>query len=167
VQADPFQKALEAALRYLSPRPRSEKEVRQRLARRQVEKPLVDQVVGWLRERGLLDDVAFAAFWRDNREAFRPRGKRLLEQELRQRGVAPQVIQEQLQDLDEEASALRAAQKKARALAQSDYPTFRAKIGSFLQRRGFSYEVAASATRQLWQEVAQEATQDRSLPPDP
>lgn len=151
-----LQEALEAALRYLRPRPRSVWEVRQRLLRRGVDPQAIEGVVARLQERGLLDDGAFASFWIENRESFRPRGRHLLEQELRQRGVSPQVLQPRLEGLDEEASAIRAAGKKARGLAGADYATFAAKVGGFLRRRGFPYEVASTVTRRLWREVAQD-----------
>ena len=152
-----FQQALDAALRFLGPRPRSIREVRQRLRRRGLAAEDIEGVVARLQDLGYLDDAAFADFWIENRESFRPRGKRLLEQELRQRGIDTGALEERLADLDEEASAMRAARKKAQGLARSGYPTFAAKISGFLKRRGFSYEVVTAVTRRLWMEVALDA----------
>ena len=71
--ADLFQRCLNAAFRYLSYRPRSEAELRERLKRRGFEADSMEAVLTRLREQGLVDDLAFAQFWKDNRETFRPR----------------------------------------------------------------------------------------------
>lgn len=149
-----FQQALDAALRYLSPRPRSVWEVRQRLKRRGLVPEDIDAVISRLRELGYLDDDSFAAFWIENRESFQPRGRRLLAQELRLRGVDTQAVEERLSAIDEEDGAMRAARKKAQSLSGAGYAAFTARVGSFLQRRGFSYDVIAPATRRLLAELA-------------
>ncbi|MHB1416876.1 MAG: regulatory protein RecX, partial [Chloroflexota bacterium] len=69
---DNFQKAFNRALILLGYRPRSEDEVRRRLLKAKVEPPIVDKVVERLREDGLLDDMAFAKYWAENRGAFNP-----------------------------------------------------------------------------------------------
>lgn len=149
-----FQQALDTALRYLSPRPRSVWEVRQRLQRRGLAPEDIEVVISRLRELRYLDDDSFAAFWIENRESFQPRGRRLLAQELRLRGVDTQAIEERLSAVDEEDGAMRAARKKAQGLSGAGYDVFSARVGSFLQRRGFSYDVIAPTTRRLWAELA-------------
>ncbi len=161
---DAFQEALDAALQYLGPRPRSIWEVRQRLRRRGLEPEGVDEVVARLQELGFLDDAAFAGFWIENRESFRPRGRRLLELELRQRGVETEALEERLSTLDEEDSALRAARSKARGLASSSYAVFAAKVSGFLRRRGFYYEVVSTVTRRLWREANLDSPEGDSQP---
>lgn len=150
--AELFGKCLNAALRLLSYRPRSEAEIRTRLSRR-FDRETIEGVILRLRERQMIDDVAFAAFWREARDSFSPRGSRLLKAELRHKGVDPEVINEVLDGIDDEESAYRAAQKRGRTLAKEDYETFRRKLGAFLRRRGFSYEVANRTTERLWQEL--------------
>jgi regulatory protein len=68
-----YLKAKNAALRLLSYRSRSEKEVQRRLAGRFTQ-DAVDRTLSDLRSQGLLDDAAFAKEWREQRERFRPRG---------------------------------------------------------------------------------------------
>ncbi len=150
--ADLVGKCLNAALRLLSYRPRSEAEIRTRLSRR-FNGETIEGVILQLRERQMIDDVAFAAFWREARDSFSPRGRRLLKVELRHKGVDPEVIDEVLDGIDDEESAYRAAQKRGRTLAKEDYETFRRKLGAFLRRRGFSYGVVNRTTERLWQEL--------------
>ena len=150
--ADLFGKCLNAALRLLSYRPRSEAEIRTRLSRR-FNGETIEGVILQLRERQMIDDVAFAAFWREARDSFSPRGTLLLKVELRNKGIDPELIDKVLDGIDDEESAYRAAQKRGRTLAKEDYETFRRKLGAFLRRRGFSYGVVNRTTERLWQEL--------------
>lgn len=150
--ADLVGKCLNAALRLLSYRPRSEAEIRTRLSRR-FDGETIEGVIVRLRERQMIDDVAFATFWREERDSFSPRGKRLLKAELRNKGIDPELIDEVLDGIDDEESAYRAAQKRGHTLAKEDYETFRRKLSAFLRRRGFSYEVVNRTTERLWQEL--------------
>lgn len=145
--------AQEAALNFLSYRPRSEAEVRRRLRRGGFGEDLVAGVVAKLRQQGLLDDGAFAAFWAENRTTFSPRGARLVKQELRAKGVDAETAQGATAAIDEEEGAYRAATRKARTLAGTDWPTFRRKLGDFLVRRGFDYEVVEQTVKRLWDEA--------------
>ncbi len=150
----------DAALRFLAARPRSVAEVRQRLRRRGAADEAVAEVVARLREEGLLDDAAFAAYWRENREAFRPRGRRLLQAELRQKGVTAEVARAALTDLDEDEQAYRAGLRRVRSVAGEDEVRFRRRLEDFLRRRGFGYEVAVQAVRRLWAEAGGEGAPD-------
>ena len=149
---DAFQRALGRALVFLGYRPRSEDEVRRRLAKAKVEPLVIDRVVARLRQDRLLDDRDFARYWVENRAAFSPRGTRLLSLELRQKGVEREVVAEALGEADEEEGALLAGRRRLRHYAGLDYRGFRQKMGGFLLRRGFAYETVRQAVNSLWQE---------------
>ena len=87
-------RCLNTAYRYLSYRPRSEAEMKERLHRRGFEDSQIEIVINKLKEQNLLDDTAFAQFWKENREMFRPRSQRLTRLELRKKGVADAIINE-------------------------------------------------------------------------
>ncbi len=150
--ADRLQKSLNSALRYLSPRPRSEAEIRARLNRHGFDADTIEQVLTKLKEQGLVDDIAFARFWRENRENFRPLSRRLIELELKQKGVDAETIAEASAGVDDELGAYQAAQRKARSLAGLDYSSFRKRLGAFLKRRGFDYELVNRTIDRVWQE---------------
>lgn len=150
-------KLLDAAVRFLTPRPRSRAEVRRRLLRphpkRSTPTPdAVERILDRLEQLGLLSDRDFADFWVENRERFSPRSARALSQELRQRGVDRETVDSVADPERDEERALAAGRQKLRSLAGADYETFRSRLGSFLMRRGFSYGIARSALRQLWEE---------------
>lgn len=153
---DQLHRSLNSALRYMSPRPRSEVEIRTRLSRHGFDTETIQKVLAELKKQGLVDDVAFAQFWRENRENFRPRSRRLMELELKQKGVDAEIIAEATIDVDDDQGAYRAAQKKARSLSGLDYPSFRKRMGSFLKRRGFDYELINRIIDRIWQEQSSE-----------
>ena len=158
---DERQKAYDRALRYLSFRPRSQAEVRRNLLAAGLEAELVEATLARLVSQGYLDDAEFARFWVENRQQFRPKGSQALRGELRQRGVAAETVEAALADLDPEASAYEAGQPRAvrlAALAQTDPAAFRRKLGDFLLRRGFGYEVVKPTVARLLQEM-QDLTQ--------
>ena len=150
--ADGLQVSMDAALRYLSPRPRSEAEMRARLNRRGFDADTIDETIKRLRERGLVDDASFAEFWRDNRESFRPLSRRLIGLELRRKGVDDGTIAETTAEMEDEGNAYRAASRKARALTGLDYPDFSKRLVGFLRRRGFDYELVGRTVDRLWKE---------------
>ena len=149
-RSDSFHRCFNAASRYLSYRPRSEFEIRERLRQRGFNSDSIEPVIDKLKEQGLLDDVAFAQFWKDNRETFSPRSQWLTKRELRQKGVAGDVVDRVVTTLDDESSAYRAALNKARSLPSSDYQIFRRRLGEYLKRRGFGYGVIKPTVERLW-----------------
>jgi regulatory protein len=109
--------------------------------------------VARLEELGLVDDMEFAQFWQDNRQAFSPRSSSLTRLELRRKGVAEEVISQVVTPASDGEGAYRAALGKARRLPVSDYQSFRRRLGEYLRRRGFSYGVINNTVQQLWQEM--------------
>jgi regulatory protein len=148
---DTYVKCLDAALRLLRYRPRSESEIRTRLSRR-FNTEAIEGVIFQLRARQMIDDVTFATFWREERDSFSPRSRQLLKAELRHKGVDPEIIDDALDGINDDENAYRAAQRRMRALVKEDYENFRRKMGAFLRRRGFGYEVIKHTTERIWQE---------------
>jgi regulatory protein len=151
--AELSQRCYDAALRYLDYRPRSQTELKQRLARRGFDEETVAATLSRLQELGLVDDLAFARFWQENRQAFSPRSRWLVRRELKQKGVADEVIEKVLANADDEDGAYRAAMTKARKLPASDYEGFRKRLGDYLKRRGFGYGVIKNTLKKVWEEV--------------
>jgi regulatory protein len=149
---DRFQRCHNAAIRFLGYRPRSEAEIRQRLQRRGFDSDCIEKTIARLKEQGLIDDVAFARFWKDNRQEFSPRSRRLTKLELQRKGLSPEAIEQVISELDDSESAYRAALKRARRLTTSDYQTLRRRLAEYLGRRGFSYGIIDETTRRIWQE---------------
>jgi regulatory protein len=153
---DEIEVAHEAALNFLSYRPRSTDEVRRRLVERKYSQQAIEKVLERLQGAGLLDDEAFARYWIENREQFGPRSARALRQELRQKGVPDPLIATALDGLDEGEAAYRAASHQARHHTGLERQAFRKKMGDFLARRGFSYDVSRDVINRLWAEQSEQ-----------
>jgi regulatory protein len=153
-QQDTFEVAYQKSLRFLSYRPRSETEMRRKLNEQGFEAAVIDSTIQRLKENNLLGDERFAQDWVENRSAFRPRSKRLLALELRQKGVAEEEIQKALAETEDENNlAYQTAVAYARRLASVDWETFRKRLGAYLARRGFSYGTIAPVLRRVWEET--------------
>ena len=157
------QRAVDRALNYLSYRPRSREEVRRYLRRKETPPEIIETALERLDRLDFVNDRTFAGFWIESREHFSPRGARALKNELRMKGVERDVVDELVNDEQDEERALRAGRKKAMSLVNTpniDYATFRNRLGSFLQRRGFGYQVVTKTVRDLWKELKEEPEEE-------
>ena len=148
--------AYNRALHFLSYRPRSRAEIENYLEKRGVNEHQIAKITGRLERAGLLDDEAFAQYWVENRERFRPRGLRALRYELRNKGIDDGIIERALASVDVAESAYISAGRKARQLKDLDRQAFLRKLVEYLARRGFSYEVAQETAQRLWTETVSE-----------
>ena len=146
------ERATEAALTFVAYRPRSEREVRDRLRRREFAPAAIDAAIERLRGWRYLDDRAFAEYWVENRAEHAPRGRRALEAELRAKGVDRDVTGDVLEgiDLGEEDAALELARKRVLRLSALDEPTQRRRLAAFLGRRGYGWDVIRPVLDRLY-----------------
>ena len=154
--ADEIARATNAALVFLAYRARSEREVRDRLTKKGYAPTAIEAAITRVVDWGYLNDAEFARFWTENRVQNKPRGRRLLEQELRHKGVAPVVVRETLDEaeLDDDASALILARDRLRRDAGADLePAVRQRrLANFLARRGYNYDVIKRVMKQVFDE---------------
>jgi regulatory protein len=148
--ADQYEAAYQRALHFLSYRPRSESEVRRNLQKHDLPPEVIRSALERLRKNGLVNDLQFAQTWIENRSEFRPRGRRSLKMELRQKGIADASIEDVLQNLDEDELAYKAALKQFSKYRSLEWQDYRRKMSAFLARRGFNYEAATLAMKRVW-----------------
>ncbi|MBN1285703.1 MAG: RecX family transcriptional regulator [Anaerolineae bacterium] len=151
---DQMERVYQRALNYLKPRPRSAEEIRRNLREHDAPQTAIDAALARLARVGLVDDAAFARYWIDNRQRFKPRSPHALRYELRQKGVADDVIDAALVEVDAAALAYHAARRYQRRLAHTDPETFRRKLGDHLARRGFAYPLIREVVDRLSAERA-------------
>jgi regulatory protein len=145
--------AYQQALLFLSYRARSEKEIRQNLRKHEMPEEVIKETIEKLRNAGLANDNEFAKAWVENRSTFRPRSRRALSMELRQKGLDDETVQSAVSGVDEDALAYEAAQKRLGRLEGLEWNEFRKKLSEFLARRGFPYSVIAPIVTRLWSET--------------
>ncbi|HSN94044.1 MAG TPA: RecX family transcriptional regulator [Anaerolineaceae bacterium] len=157
-QKDVLETAYRRALHLLSFRARSSQEMERFLQDKGYSPDQVAQVNARLQEEGYLNDQRFAEDWINNRVAFRPRSGKQIYFELLRKGINRETADEALGNaqLDEDALALEAGRKHAGRYARLDKKDFMLKLGAALARRGFNFEAAKAASKQLWQELEQD-----------
>ncbi len=156
INEDAREQAYQQALLFLSYRARSEKEIRQNLRKHEFSDEVIETTLERLRGANLANDNEFAQAWVENRSTFRPRSKRALAAELRQKGLGDEAVRASLSNVDEEALAYQAAKKRALRFQNLEWLDFRKKLSEFLARRGFSYSVIAPVVSKIWNETRTE-----------
>jgi regulatory protein len=147
-----LQDCLDAAYRFLSYRPRSEGEIRQWLRKRGFSTELAEKTIAKLRAQNLSDDFAFAQFWKNNRLSFRPKSRRLIKKELRDKKIDAEIIEQVTGDIDDEEIAYKLGSSRLQSLAHLDYRSFYRRLSGYLGYRGFSYQVIRDTVGRLWRE---------------
>lgn len=145
-----YEKYLNLSYRFLSIRNRSEKETRDYLVRKKAPEEVIEKIIISLKEHKFLNDEMLARSWILNRARLKPKGKALLKIELRQKGIADDIIQNVLEEVQEEIpdeleQAKRLIGKRVEKLKDSSTNEIYSKIGGFLARRGFSWDIIRKA----------------------
>ncbi len=140
---DQYVRAKQRALDYLAHKPRTEEEVRRKLQRTDVPKPVVEDVVARLYELSYLDDEAYAQDYVRNRFASKKYGPVRIRRELVERGIerhlAETVVDDLFAEKDVQAVAREHAEKRWARLADEEDPRRRKqKLYRYLRRRGFT-----------------------------
>ena len=162
-----FEKFYNSSLRFLSYRPRSEKEIRDNLvrksrgarsgsARKKIDPTMIDRVINKLKEQKFINDEEFAKWWIEQRTSFRPRSLRLIKIELRQKGISNEIIDKMIYDLrlmiDDLEQAKKLVEKRIRRFRNKFGMTreeMNQKLGGFLARRGFDWDTIKQSIDEL------------------
>jgi|SRR5579859_5555928 len=134
------------AIRYLGYRPRSIKEIRDHLKKKQVSDTSSDTIIQKLVEQKFLNDTEFAQMWVRTRLALKPLSQRVLRMELVEKGIGKDIIdivlteQQKISGNDLEIARIVVQKRKSKYERLSREEVYK-KLGGFLARRGFKYDV--------------------------
>ena len=133
------------SLRFLSYRPRSEKEMIDYLKRKKLSEQIIAQIMAKLIEYKFIDDTDFTKFWIEQRTKFKHKPIRVIEYELKQKGINKEIIDNVLANHDEKKntdleSAKKLADKKLDFYRNLEPKKRREKVTNYLLRKGFNYE---------------------------
>ena len=152
IAVDPYSDAMTLALYALAPRAKSRAELHAQLLKRGVEAEISSAVLDSLELQGLLNDLEFAQIWSESRRRQKKLSTSAITQELRSKGVAPDIIEEVMEssDLDAEYQmAFELAERKYRSCAHLDAMVIHRRVHSLLARKGFSYQITERIMREL------------------
>jgi regulatory protein len=148
-------KAKNAALNYLAARVRSTEEIRTKLRRKEFPEDAIDYALSEMNRLGYLDDHQFAKMFIRDRIRLRPRGARVLAQELRKKGIAQDVIDSAInqtfesEKVSDREMALRSAEvwirKQKAPKDKQGKQKIERRLYGYLARRGFSTDAIRDA----------------------
>lgn len=143
-------KAKDKALKFLSYRQRSQKEIEDKLKKEGFNDEIIEKTVDFLKSYNLIDDIAFAKNFMMDKSNINKYGPERIRYELYMRGISKDIIDEVLEGYGDEYSiALDLAKKKIKSYKGNDRNAIYRKLGCFLQSRGFSYECISRILREL------------------
>ncbi len=124
--------------------------MRDYLIRKNAPEDVIEKIVDSLKEKKFLNDEAFARSWVLNRARLKPKGKALIKIELRQKGIAEEIISNVLSEIGEEipdelAQAKVLIIKRMERMAGKPRKEIYQKVGGFLSRQGFGWEIVKKA----------------------
>jgi regulatory protein len=159
-QEDLRREAKNTALRLLGRRPRTVKEIRDRLAKKGIDAAIAAGVLEELTAAGLLDDRTVARMVVRDMLTHRPSGGGAMRQKLARLGVPKETAAGAIGELAGSGAQREAALAAARKYMQrkpiprraEDRKKLRARLSSFLLRRGFSWDDARPAVAALFNE---------------
>lgn len=131
-----YGKWFDRTLNLLSYRMRSEWELRDYLKRKDADPDVIDKILNKLSDTGYVNDEQFAKRWIENRRLMKATSKRRLAQELRQKRISSEIIDQALaEDETDEREVLRELVEKMRRRYPEDI-----KLMQYLARQGYSYD---------------------------
>ena len=149
--ADPESVARTILLDQLTGRARTRHELADKLKAKRVPDDVAARLLDRFTEVGLIDDAAFARLWVESRQSSRGLARRALADELRRKGVDPEVVREAVDEVDpadEEAAARALVRKKLRTLRAVDRVTATRRLAGLLARKGYPAGLAFAVVRQ-------------------
>lgn len=156
---DEFEKNYNRALRFLSFRVRSEKEIREYFKLRiknhelRIKEEMVDKIIEKLKKYKFLNDEEFARIWIEQRLKLKPRAWRIIEFELKRKGISDEIIKSQLTiddlQLTNEKMARDLVQRKLKRYENLSKQEQREKLGRFLAGKGFNWDTIKKAIDEI------------------
>ncbi|EKD86186.1 MAG: hypothetical protein ACD_37C00426G0001 [uncultured bacterium] len=141
-----YQNIFDKVIKFATLRPRSIKEIERYFNRKKTVKGVQKQLFNKLKSLGLVDDKEFARWWVDQRLTFRPKGERLLRNELRIKGISEDIISTVFEEKnvinEQKKIATNIMSKKVNQYNNLPMNKARKRAYSLLLRRGFDWDIA-------------------------
>lgn len=156
-KVDQIEDGFQKALKYISYKPRTKFEVVKKLKENDLDESIISIVMEMLVEKGYVNDLHYAKNWVENRSVYKPRSKKLITFELKNKQISEEIISEVTGEMmPEEKLAILAAEKYARRLSGYDKEIFFRRLSGYLIRRGFSFSTVKTAVQTIWDNLRQQ-----------
>jgi regulatory protein len=154
---DQIEDGFQKALKFISYKPRTKFEVVKKLRENDFDEGSISIVMEMLIEKGYVNDSHYAKNWVENRSIYKPRSKKLITWELKNKQISEEIISEVTGDMiPEEKLAMLAAEKYTRRLSGNEKEVFFRRLSGYLIRRGFSYSIVNVTVQKIWNNLRQQ-----------
>lgn len=151
-----LQKAKNYSFLLLKFRPRSEKEIYQRLKKKKFDDRIIKETLSFLKDKGFIDDKLFAKTWIESR-LKEPLGLKKIINELNLKGIAKEIIESEIlqikENYSEEDVVTKIAKDRITKLKGTDPQKAKRRLYAYLLRRGFSGETVYDVIAQLCKQM--------------
>jgi regulatory protein len=156
IEEDNYVKGKAYAFRILERGMKSEKEILTKLQGKGYDEKTCSKVISMLKEYGYIDDGKFSDMYISQK--LKSEGSNKIKGFLYRKGIPDEIIKEKLSGIDEEEAvetAYNLASKKyARiAAAECDKRKLYRKLGDFLIRKGYSYDISKKVLNRIFNET--------------
>ncbi|PLR83645.1 recombination regulator RecX [Bacillus canaveralius] len=141
---DDIRKAYNLAINYLARRMRSEGEVREYLITKEVETPVITEVISKLYKNQFLNDAEFAAAFVRTQINTTDKGPLQIKRELKEKKIDSTVAEDALKDysFDEQVeTAEQLCRKYTEKNKRESFRSLKLKVEQQLIRKGFSFDI--------------------------
>lgn len=162
---DQFDRFYNKTLKFLSFRPRSEKEIRDYLNRKKAESSLIEAIIKALKDQNFLNDLEFAKWWIEQRTKFKQRALWVVKRELKQKGVSDETIENQISNINPDQIGIKDQKENdlelAKKIVESKIDKYKRlskqeifkKLGGVLARRGFNYDIIKKSIDESFKKI--------------
>lgn len=145
---DEIRKAYNMAIQYLSRRMRSEKEIRTYLSEKEMDEVIIQEVIHKLNEYSFVNEEEFALAYVRTQLNTSDKGKLIVKQELKEKGISEKLIEQALQEYPDEEELSKAITLCEKFVSKNNKDSTRVmqqKLEQQLLRKGFSYQTIQAA----------------------
>lgn len=151
LEAEEKNRVINHALKLLSYRQRSEMEMYNKLREKGYDEEHIDNAIQYCKDKNYIDDRSFAEVFTRDKINLNKHGPQRIKYELISKGVSKDIIEEVLEHTheDEFQMAMNLALKRLPRYKDDEKPAIYRKLGGFLQRKGYSYNVVKKVLNQV------------------
>jgi len=149
---DDIQKAYNSAISYLAKRIRSEKEIKDYLLKKEIEEPVIQEVIHKLTAQNYIDDKEYAFAYVRTQINTTDKGPDLIQIELKERGIDKAIIELALEEYSFEHQLEKASMLSKKFIQKNSKESMRVvkqKLENLLVRRGYTFEVINVTVREI------------------
>ncbi|WML49829.1 recombination regulator RecX [Neobacillus sp. PS3-34] len=148
---DDIRKAYNLAISHLASRIRSEKEIRDYLSKKEMEDPVINEVVHKLIQQNYINDLDFALAYVRTQMNTTDKGINIIKTELKEKGITGSMMEDALKEYPFEIQvekAVKLCDKNSKKNTKESKRMAEQKLESMLMRKGYPFDVIQIAVKE-------------------